>query len=175
MVKIEIKKGDITKLTVDAIVNAANNRMLMGGGVAGAIKRVGGKLIEDKAVKKAPIPIGEALVTKAGNLSAKYVIHAAVMGMDFRTNGEIIRNATHNTLMRAEELGIKSIAFPAFGTGVGGFPMDECARIMINEVNDFTGGSSKLEKVVFVLYDEAAFKTFKAELERIERRKSLEE
>ena len=92
MIKIEILKGDITKLEVDAIVNAANNRMLMGGGVAGAIKRAGGKVIEDEAVKKGPIPIGEALVTKAGNLNAKYVIHAAVMGMDFRTDAEKIQN-----------------------------------------------------------------------------------
>ncbi len=175
MIRIEIRKGDITRLTSDAIVNAANNRMLMGGGVAGAIKRAGGKIIEDEAVKKAPIPIGEALVTRAGNLNAKYVIHAAVMGMDFRTDGEIIQKATRNSLIRADELGIKNIVFPALGTGVGGFPMDECARIMLKEVKDYNAEKTGLEKVIFVLYDEEAYKTFKDELEWLERRKSLEE
>ncbi len=164
MIQIEIIKGDITKLAVDAIVNAANNRMLMGGGVAGAIKRAGGKVIEDEAVKKGPIPIGEALATKAGSLNAKYVIHAAVMGMDFQTDAEKIRNVTHSSLLRAEELGIKSIAFPALGTGVGGFPMDECARIMGKEVSEYGKGKTGIEKVIFVLYDEAAYRTFKKEL-----------
>ncbi len=175
MISIEIRRGDITRLAADAIVNAANNRMLMGGGVAGAIKRVGGKAIEDEAVKKAPVPIGEALVTRAGNLNAKYVIHAAVMGMDFLTDGEIIQSATRNSLIRADELGIKNIAFPALGTGVGGFPMDECARIMLKEVKDYGTEKTGLEKVIFVLYDEAAYKTFKEELEWVERRKTLEE
>jgi O-acetyl-ADP-ribose deacetylase (regulator of RNase III) len=175
MVKIEIQKGDITKMEIEAIVNAANNRMLMGGGVAGAIKRAGGKVIEDEAVKQAPIPIGEALVTRAGRLNAKYVIHAAVMGMDFQTDAEKIQKATHNSLVQAVEFGIKSIAFPALGTGVGGFPMDECARIMINEVHNFISGKNGLAKVVFVLYDDAAYRTFKSEMERLERNESLEE
>jgi O-acetyl-ADP-ribose deacetylase len=165
MINIEILKGDITKLAVDAIVNAANNRMLMGGGVAGAIKRAGSKAIEDEAVKKGPIPIGEALVTKAGSLEAKYVIHAAVMGMDFKTDAEKIRNSTRNSLLRAGELGIKSIAFPALGTGVGGFPLAECARIMGKEVTDFARENTSLAKVIFILYDEAAYRTFIKELE----------
>ena len=175
MVKIEIQRGDITKMEIDAIVNAANNRMLMGGGVAGAIKRAGGKVIEDEAVKQAPIPIGAALVTRAGRLSAKYVIHAAVMGMDFQTDAEKIQKATHNSLVQAVEFGIRSIAFPALGTGVGGFPMDECARIMLNEVYDLTDGENGLDKVVFVLYDEAAYRTFNIEMKRLARNKSVEE
>ncbi len=166
MVKIEIQKGDITQLEIDAIVNAANNRMLMGGGVAGAIKRAGGKVIEDEAVKNGPIPIGEALVTRAGRLSAKYVIHAAVMGMDFKTDAEKIRRATYNSLLQAVEFGIESIAFPALGTGVGGFPMDECVRIMLDEVRDFTRSHAGLKKVIFVLFDDTAYRTFKAEMER---------
>ena len=114
--KIKFVKGDITDMEVDAIVNAANNELWMGGGVAGAIKRKGGIEIEEEAVKKGPIPVGEAIVTGAGKLKAKYVIHGAVMGRDLQTDAEKIKNATINSLKRAEELGLKSIAFPAFGT-----------------------------------------------------------
>jgi len=130
--KIKLIQGDITDQEVDAIVNAANNHLWMGAGVAGAIKRKGGNQIEDEAMKKGPIPIDEAIVTSAGKLKAKYVIHAAVMGQDLITNEEYIKNATLNSLKRAEELKIKSIAFPAFGTGVGGFPLDRCAQIMLD-------------------------------------------
>lgn len=165
MIKMEIIKGDISKLAADAIVNAANNRMLMGGGVAGAIKRAGGKIIEDEAVKQGPIPIGEVLVTGAGSLEAKYVIHAAVMGMDFQTDAEKIRKTTLNSLLMADELGLKTVAFPALGTGVGGFPLDECARIMGKEIADYAKGKTGLEKVIFVLYDDPAYRIFKKELE----------
>ncbi|MCK4428050.1 MAG: macro domain-containing protein, partial [candidate division Zixibacteria bacterium] len=137
-VKIKVVQGDITEIEVDAIVNAANNHLWMDAGVAGAIKRRGGKEIEDEAMKKGPIPVGEAVVTSAGGLKAKYVIHAAVMGQDLVTKEEYIKNATQNSLKRAEELEIESIAFPAFGTGVGGFPTDECARIMLDQVKDFS-------------------------------------
>ena len=126
--KIKLIQGDITDQEVDAIVNAANNHLWMGAGVAGAIKRKGGREIEDEAMKKGPIPIGEAVITSAGKLKAKYVIHAAVMGQDLTTNEEYIKNATLNSLKRAEELKIKSIAFLAFGTGVGGFPTDKIGR-----------------------------------------------
>ena len=163
MIKIEVYYGDITQLELDALANAANNRLWMGGGVAGALKRAGGKEIEVEAVKKGPIPIGEAVATGAGKLKAKYVIHAAVMGQDLKTDAEKIRQATKNSLLRAAELGIKSIAFPALGTGVGGFPLKECARIMIGEVRQCS--ARKLEKVVFALYDEPAYQTFKQELD----------
>ncbi len=157
--KIKFVKGDITDMEVDAIVNAANNELWMGGGVAGAIKRKGGIEIEEEAVKKGPIPVGEAIVTGAGKLKAKYVIHGAVMGRDLQTDAEKIKNATINSLKRAEELGLKSIAFPAFGTGVGGFPMDICAKIMIDTVKNFKANS--LEEVYFVLYTDSAYYTFK--------------
>jgi len=165
MINIEVWRGDITQLELDALVNAANNRLWMGGGVAGALKRVGGKEIEDEAVNKGPIPIGEAVVTGAGKLKAKYVIHAAVMGQDLKTDAGKIRQATKNSLLRAGELGIKSIAFPALGTGVGGFPLDECARIMISGVRQHSTRKTKLERVVFALYGEPAYQAFKQEFD----------
>ena len=164
MIKIEVYQGDITQLELDAIVNAANNRLWMGGGVAGALKRAGGKEIEVEAVKKGPIPIGEAVATGAGSLKARYIIHAAVMGQDLKTDAEKIRQATKNSLLRADELGIKSIAFPALGTGVGGFSLDECARIMISEVRQHSAMKTGLEKVGFALYDEPAYEAFRQEL-----------
>jgi len=175
MIKIEVRKGDITKIKVDAIVNAANNEMWMGGGVAGAIKKSGGQVIEDEAVKKGPIPIGQAVTTGAGTLPAKYVIHAAVMGMDFQTDGEKIRLATLHSLRRADELELKTIAFPALGTGVGCFPPDECARIMIKEINDYAELTTGLEKVVLVLFDAEMYRVFKEELEWSERREELKD
>ena len=166
MIKIEVYLGDITRLEPDALVNAANNQLWMGGGVAGALKRAGGKEIETEALSKGPIPVGEAVATGAGKLNARYVIHAAVMGQDLQTNTEKIRQATRNSLLRADELGIKSIAFPALGTGVGGFPLEECARIMVREVLEHSTGKTSLEKVVFALYDQPAYETFRRELER---------
>jgi O-acetyl-ADP-ribose deacetylase (regulator of RNase III) len=165
MVRIDVHQGDITQITVDAVVNAANNRLWMGGGVAGALKRAGGPEVEAEALSKGPIPVGEAAVTGAGRLPCRYVIHAAVMGQDLRTDAEKIRHATRNSLLRADELGVKTIAFPALGTGVGGFPLGECACIMINEVIRHTAGGSGLERVVFVLFDELAYQAFRQELD----------
>ncbi|MCJ7578270.1 MAG: macro domain-containing protein [candidate division Zixibacteria bacterium] len=162
--KIKLVQGDITDLEVDAIVNAANNHLWMGAGVAGAIKQKGGKEIEDEAMKKGPIPIGEAVVTSAGKLKAKYVIHAAVMGQDLVTNEEYIKNATLNSLKRAEELKIKSIAFPAFGTGVGGFPIDRCAQIMLDQVKDFSKKIKYLKEVLFVLFDKKSYDVWNIKL-----------
>lgn len=156
-IKISVIQGDIAEQEVDAIVNAANNHLWMGAGVAGAIKRKGGTEIEKEAMKKGPIPVGEAVVTKAGKLKAKYVIHAAVMGQDLVTKEEYIRNATLNSLKRAEELKIESIAFPAFGTGVGGFPVDKCARIMLEGVKDFSRKAEYLKEVLFVLFDKKSY------------------
>jgi O-acetyl-ADP-ribose deacetylase (regulator of RNase III) len=155
---ISLVRGDIAAQDTDAIVNAANNALWMGAGVAGAIKGAGGQEIEREAVAKGPIVIGEAAVTGAGRLKARYVIHAAVMGQDLRTDADKIRHATENSLRRADELGLKSIAFPALGTGVGGFPLDECARVMLEVVRGHTDGS--LERVLFVLYDEPAYRVF---------------
>lgn len=163
-VRIRVVQGDITDTEADAIVNAANNHLWMGAGVAGAIKRKGGKEIEDEAMKKGPISIGEAVVTSAGKLKAKYVIHAAVMGQDLKTNEEYIKNATQNSLKRAEELKIESIAFPAFGTGVGGFAMNKCAQIMLDQVRDFSKKTRYLKEVLFVLFDKESYDIWNATL-----------
>lgn len=159
-------EGDIAVLTADALVNAANNHLWMGSGVAGALKKAGGTEIQEEAMKKGPVPVGEAVVTGAGKLKAKFVIHAAVMGQDLRTDKNKIADATKNSLLKADELGIRSIAFPAFGTGVGGFPIEECARIMIDTVRKYTLGNTGLEKIIFVLYGQSAYTAFKEELSR---------
>jgi O-acetyl-ADP-ribose deacetylase (regulator of RNase III) len=158
--EISFVKGDIARQDADAIVNAANNHLWMGAGVAGAIKRAGGREIEEEAVAKGPIPIGEAAVTGAGRLDARYVIHAAVMGRDLRTDADKIRQATQNSLRRADELALKSIAFPALGTGVGGFSLEECARIMLDVVHRHSASGTSLEQIVFVLYDEPTYQAF---------------
>ncbi len=162
---IRLYQGDITQLDTDAIVNAANNLLWMGAGVAGAIKRAGGQQIEDDAIRKGPIPVGEAVVTGAGRLKAKYVIHAAVMGQDLRTDAEAIAAATRNSLLRAAELSLKSIAFPALGTGVGGFPIEECAAIMLREAQAFLASPSSVEEVVFALWGEPAYHVFQLALD----------
>ena len=164
MSRITLHKGDLTRVSADAIVNAANNALWMGGGVAGALKRAGGKEIEEEAVKLGPIPVGEAVVTGAGALKARYVIHAAVMATDLATDAEKIRTATQNSLLRAEELGLKSVAFPALGTGVGGFPYSRGAEVMIDAVNEHLAGDSCLEEVLFVLYSDEAFEAFEKRL-----------
>ncbi len=165
MPRIVLRKGDITEQETDAIVNAANNELWMGAGVAGAFKRAGVKVIEDEAVKHGPIPVGEAVVTRAGNLRARYVIHAAVMGRDLVTDAAKITEGTKNSLLRAEELGLKSIAFPALGTGVGGFPYTESARVMMRTVREHLAGDSGLEEVVFVLYGDEAYRGFQEQWE----------
>jgi O-acetyl-ADP-ribose deacetylase (regulator of RNase III) len=157
---IRIIKGDISEVSAQAIVNAANNQLWMGSGVAGAIKRKGGKEIEDEAVKKGPIPVGEAVATTAGKLNAKYVIHAAGMGADLRTDAIKIESATRNSLKRAEELGIESIAFPSIGTGVGGFSPNEAAKIMLNVAASHAKGETHLREIVFVLYGDNAYSAF---------------
>ncbi len=158
--RIYFQKGDITEMNVDAIVNAANNDLILGAGVAGAIRRKGGRRIEEECESQSPIPLGAAAVTTGGSLKAIYVIHAASMQLGGSTTAESLRLATHNSLMRVEEKGIKSVAFPAIGTGVAGFPMEECARIMIHEVLEHVKMRTSLEKVYFVLYDDAALKVF---------------
>jgi O-acetyl-ADP-ribose deacetylase (regulator of RNase III) len=153
-ITIKIIQGDITTSNAEAIVNAANNHLWMGAGVAGAIKRAGGKEIEDEAISKGPIPVGSAIETNAGKLKAKYVIHAAVMGQDLVTNENYIREATKSVINLCEKLKLSSVAFPALGTGVGGFPLDECAEIMINEVLKFN--PIYLKEVQFYLLGNAA-------------------
>ena len=158
--RICFMKGDITDLEVDAIVNAANDDLVLGSGVAGAIRSKGGPRIQEECERIGAIHLGEAAVTTAGNLKAYYVIHAASMKPGGKTTSESLRNATRNSLLRAEEKGFKTIAFPAIGTGVAGFPMEECANVMVKEVLEHLKSRSSLEKISFVLCDDAALKTF---------------
>ncbi|HVA01202.1 MAG TPA: macro domain-containing protein [Terriglobia bacterium] len=158
--KIHFLKGDITNMEVDAIVNAANNDLMLGAGVAGAIRRKGGPRIEEECERIGPIRLGEAAVTPGGNLKAYYVIHAASMRLGGQTTAETLRSSTRASLLRAEEKGLKTIAFPAIGTGVAGFPMADCADIMVREVLDHLKSRSSLEDIYFVLYDDAALKVF---------------
>lgn len=160
--EIKVVMGDITELRVDAIVNAANNQLLMGAGVAGAIKKKGGKIIEEEALSKGPVKIGEAIATGAGELAAKYIIHAATMGMDFKTDEVKIRNACKNSLYAAGQLKIDSIAFPALGCGTGGFPLLASAKIMAQEVLKYLRETDTLLKeIIFCLNNEEAFTIFK--------------
>jgi O-acetyl-ADP-ribose deacetylase (regulator of RNase III) len=160
--RLEVVDGDITGLEVDAIANAANNALWMGAGVAGAIKRAGGEEIEREAVAQGPIEVGEAVATAAGRLKARYVIHGAVMGQDLRTNGELITRTTRNCLELADELGCRSLALPAFGTGVGGFDLRECARLMVAAARAHEPAA--LERVVFAVFGEEAREAFEAAL-----------
>lgn len=156
---VEVQQADVTKLAVDAIANAANTRLAHGGGVAGAISRAGGPEVQRESDEKAPIGLGEAVETTAGDMPARYVIHAATMELGGPTSAEIIERATESTLAKAEELGCSSLALVAFGTGVGGFPLDEAARIMVGVARGHEARS--LERVVFAVHGsdaEAAFK-----------------
>jgi O-acetyl-ADP-ribose deacetylase (regulator of RNase III) len=157
-VEFEVRDGDITQLEVDAIANAANDRLWMGAGVAGAIKRAGGEEIEREAVAKGPIPVGEAVATGAGALPARWVVHGAVMGQDLRTNAGLVRATTASCLRVADGLGASSLALPAFGTGVGGFPLEECARIMVEEAKSFEPRS--LGRVIFAVFGDEARQAF---------------
>jgi O-acetyl-ADP-ribose deacetylase (regulator of RNase III) len=160
---LELVEGDITALEVDAIANAANNHLWMGAGVAGAIKRTGGEEIEREAVAKGPIEVGDAVATGAGLLKAKHVIHGAVMDQDLRTSAELIERATSSCLEVAEELGCRSVALPAFGTGVGGFPLEECARVMVAAVRAHE--PRVLQTVLFAVFGEEARRAFDSALE----------
>jgi O-acetyl-ADP-ribose deacetylase len=161
-VNVEVVQGDVAALEVDAIANAANNHLWMGSGVAGAIKRAGGEDIEREAVAQGPIDVGDAVATGAGRLPARWVIHGAVMGQDLRTNAELIRRTTGRCLRVADELGATSLALPAFGTGVGGFPLDECARIMVDAVRAYE--PSSLKRVVFAVFGDDAAAAFERTL-----------
>jgi O-acetyl-ADP-ribose deacetylase len=156
MAEIEVQQADITKLDVDAIANAANTELRHGGGVAGAIVRAGGTSVQTESDRIAPIALGDAVATAAGDLPSRWVIHAATMQLGGPTSAEIIRRATASTLAVADELGVRSLGLVAFGTGVGGFPVAEAARIEVEEVRRHLDGGSGLERVVFcVLGDEA--------------------
>jgi O-acetyl-ADP-ribose deacetylase len=160
--QLAVREGDITAVEADAIANAANDRLWMGAGVAGAIKRVGGEEIEREAMAIGGIELGTAVATTAGRLRARWVIHGAVMGQDLRTDADLVRRTTRSCLEVAEELGCRSLALPAFGTGVGGFPLTDCARIMVEEARIFPAES--LEHVIFAVYGSEAYEAFSSAL-----------
>jgi O-acetyl-ADP-ribose deacetylase len=162
LIELEVVEGDITALEVDAIANAANNHLWMGAGVAGAIKRAGGEEIEREAVQLGPIEVGGAVATSAGRLPARWVVHGAVMGQDLQTNADLVRRTTESCLQVADELGAESLALPAFGTGVGGFPLEECARIMVDAARSHEPRS--LKRVVFAVFGADAKATFETAL-----------
>jgi O-acetyl-ADP-ribose deacetylase len=164
-VVIEVLDTDITRLEVDAIANAANTELRHGGGVAGAISRAGGPVIQAESSAVAPIGLGEAVETSGGDMPCRWVIHAATMELGGPTSAEIIRAATASTLRKADELGATSLALVAFGTGVGGFPVEEAARIEIDEVSRYLkAGGSAIERVVFAVHGDAARQAFEAAL-----------
>lgn len=160
MARMQLWNGDICDLEVDAIVNPANLSLWMATGVGGAIKRAGGDAIEFAAVRQAPVPLGEAIVTPAGKLAAQVVIHAVSLDRDRRTSGPVIEAAVRSAMARAREIGAVSVAFPALGTGVGGFPLEEAARITVDTVRDELERSPGIEHVTFALRGAAAYEAF---------------
>jgi len=162
--RLEIVVGDIAALDVDAIVNAANDQLWMGSGVAGAIKRAGGRIIEEEAMRQGPIEPGDAVPTTGGDLKAKWVIHAAVMGQDLQTDANLIARCTSRVLEIADgAISVGSVALPALGTGVGGFPIYACASIMVGRVRAYLVDHPRtaLRRVVFCAYDDVGKAAFK--------------
>ncbi|MEM1557533.1 MAG: macro domain-containing protein [Thermoproteota archaeon] len=169
--RVELVKGDITKLKADAIVNAANSWLKHGGGVAGAIVREGGKIIQEESDKivreRGPIRVGEAVYTSAGSLKAKYVIHTVGPRMGEGNEDEKLKNATLNSLRLAEQLGLNSIVFPAISTGVFGYPKDKCAQVMLRAIKDYILSGSKLKEIMVCLYDDETYRIFEETLWKV--------
>lgn len=160
--KIVLRQGDLTEADTDAIVNAANNDLQLGAGVAGAIRKKGGPEIQAECDRIGPIALGEAAITKGGKLKARFVIHAASMHLGGRTSEHNLRLATRNSLRRAAEKELKSIAFPAIGTGIAGFPIDRCAEVMLEEIRDHLKRPTSLDKIEMVLFDQSALAEFES-------------
>jgi O-acetyl-ADP-ribose deacetylase (regulator of RNase III) len=163
VIVLEVRQADVTRLDVDAITNAANTQLKHGGGVALAISRAGGPAVQRESTEKAPIGLGDAVETTAGAMPARYVIHAATMELGGPTSAEIIARATRSTLSKADALGCRSLALVAFGTGVGGFPLDQAAQLMVDAVRGHEPRS--LERVVFAVHGDAAEQAFRAAVE----------
>jgi len=163
---VEVQQGDLTIQDVDAIVNAANNDLELGGGVAGAIARAGGPAIQAECRTVGPIEVGDEAITGGGRLKARHVIHAASMRLGGRTTAESLRRSTRRSLAIAEERGLRSIAFPAIGTGIARFPMEDCARIMLEEVVALAPTARSMRDVRFILFGDDAVSAFRAEAER---------
>jgi O-acetyl-ADP-ribose deacetylase (regulator of RNase III) len=159
--ELDVAQADVTTLEVDAIANAANTELQHGGGVAAAISRAGGAELQRESRERAPIGLGEAVETTAGDMPARWVIHAATMELGGPTSAAIVERATRSTLDVAERLGCRSVALVAFGTGVGGFPLEEAARIMVGAAREHQG---ELERIVFAVRGDEAERAFRAEL-----------
>lgn len=166
--RIVIQQGDLTEMDTDAIVNAANNDLLLGGGVAGAIRRKGGDEIQRECNEIGSIPVGGAAITAGGKLKARYVIHAASMELGGRTTAQALRSSTVHSLRIARERCLKTIAFPAVGTGIAGFPLETCAEIMLREAAQHLSGKTSLETIYFVLFDEEARQAFERAWRRLQ-------
>ena len=160
MARIELWNGDICDLEVDAIVSPASTSLWMSTGVAGELKRIGGDEIEFAAVRQAPVELGDAVVTPAGRLAAKVVIHAVSLERDRRTSDAAIDRAARSAMARVREMGLTSVAFPALGTGIGGFPLDEAARVAVDAVRDELRTESSIEHVIFALRGAAAYEAY---------------
>jgi O-acetyl-ADP-ribose deacetylase len=165
MTAVEVLEADVTSLEVDAIANAANTQLLHGGGVAGAISRAGGTVVQAESRAAAPIGLGEAVQTSGGEMPCRWVIHAATMELGGPTSAEVIRRATASTLALADQLGARSLALVAFGTGVGGFPLDRAAAIEVEEVRRHIDAGTGLERIVFAVRGRAARDAFAQALE----------
>src|SRR5262249_38754276 len=159
---IYLERGDITEYEVDAIVNAANSELSMSTGVSSTIKRKGGTIVEEDAMRQGPVEGGEAVVTTAGNLPASYVIHAAVMGPDMRSSADLVRHATRNALRRAEELRLHTLAFPAFGTGMGRVEPKDAAEAMIGALRSHFSevSDSSVRRIPLVFFQDDAYQAF---------------
>jgi O-acetyl-ADP-ribose deacetylase (regulator of RNase III) len=164
---IVIKRGDITEEDTDAIVNAANSQLQHGGGVAGAIVRKGGRVIQEESDRIGYVPVGSAALTTGGNLKARYVIHAVGPRMGEGSEDEKLRNATSNTLRLADAEAIRSLSFPAISTGIFGYPIERCARIMLEAVGDYCEGDTGIQEVRFCLFDDAALSVFTKYAEKL--------
>ena len=168
--RIFIQQGDLTEMDVDAIVNAANNDLILGAGVAGAIHRKGGEEIQRECDEIGSIPVGYAAITGGGKLKARHVIHAASMGLGgVRTTAKTLHTSTAHSLRLAAERNLKTIAFPAVGTGVSGFPMNDCAQIMLSEAVQHLQGETSLETIYFVLFDAASHNIFQSTWQKMQK------
>jgi O-acetyl-ADP-ribose deacetylase (regulator of RNase III) len=171
--KIVLQQGDLTEMDVDAIVNAANNDLQLGGGLAGVIRRRGGESIQRECNQIGAIPLGGAALTSGGRLKARHIVHAASMELGGHTTSRALRGSTAHSLRIAAEKGLRTIAFPAVGTGIGGFPLSECAAIMLHEVAEHLKRPTTLEKIYFVLFDSKALAAFEKELRAMDERGEL--
>jgi len=164
---LELKQGDITDADCDAIVNAANADLVMGGGVAGAIRRKGGEVIQDECSRIGRIRVGEAVMTSGGRLRARHVIHAVGPRWGEGDEDRKLASATLSSLKLADRHGLKSLAFPAISSGIFGFPVDRCARIMLSETVAFLRRRSGIERVIFYLFDSSTFDIFREKLSEL--------